>query len=322
MVDQPDRAPGNRAPGSHESGGHASAVNRPVRLTTPAADSARRRPSRLVAAVAVLVVGMAATVTGMISVAEGPTVAAGPAALGGAVDPARTAVVAAVPVTDAELAALPEATTFGALPDAPVDQDPAGMPSGTVLHPSATIPVYLAPGERPLAALPATQLGSDTWLPVIDERPGWARVLLPTRPGQSTGWVSTEDPRVTTARTPFRIVVDRATFTLTLHQDDREVGRWSVGIGKPDAITPAGRTFLLASIRETRPTFSDIVLPLGTHSRTHTTFGGGPGTVGIHTWPTDDVYGQASSDGCIRVPRDALDILSTRVPIGTPVLIG
>ncbi|WP_309114675.1 L,D-transpeptidase [Saccharothrix sp.] len=63
------------------------------------------------------------------------------------------------------------------------------------------------------------------------------------------------------------------------------------------------------------------MLPLGTHSQTHTSYGGGPGTVGIHTWPTPEVYGTASSDGCVRVPRDALDAMSTRVPLGTPVLI-
>ncbi|ONI88160.1 hypothetical protein ALI22I_20055 [Saccharothrix sp. ALI-22-I] len=219
------------------------------------------------------------------------------------------------------MANLPQATTFGTVGDAPPDQGTAA-PSGRVLHPTHTVPVYLAPGDRAIAALPPLQLANDTWLPIIDQQPGWARVLLPVRPGRSTGWVFTNDPRVTTAHTSHRIVVDRGTFTMTLLHEDREVGRWSVGIGKAESPTPPGRTFLLASIRDTKPTFSPIVLPLGTHSDTHTSYAGGPGTVGIHTWPTGDVYGTASSDGCIRVPPDALEVLSTQVPLGTPVLIG
>ncbi|WP_143168451.1 L,D-transpeptidase [Amycolatopsis australiensis] len=46
-----------------------------------------------------------------------------------------------------------------------------------------------------------------------------------------------------------------------------------------------------------------------------------PGTVGLHTWPTADVYGRPSSDGCVRIPPDALQVISTQVPIGSPVLI-
>ena len=67
-------------------------------------------------------------------------------------------------------------------------------------------------------------------------------------------------------------------------------------------------------------TYSPVVLPLGTHSPTHDTYGGGPGTVAIHTWPNADVYGQAISNGSILVPQDALDQL-VEVPLGTVVII-
>ncbi len=63
-----------------------------------------------------------------------------------------------------------------------------------------------------------------------------------------------------------------------------------------------------------------MILPLGTHSPTLDSYGGGPGTVAIHTWPTDEGFGEAVSDGCIRVPADALDTL-TEVPLGTLVTI-
>lgn len=235
--------------------------------------------------------------------------------------PPAAAVVAPIPVGAEQLAALPQATTFTAVPAADPDDTPDAPLPGRVVHPSATVPVYRAPGGPAIAALPALQLGSDTWLPVIGQQPGWARVLLPARPNGATGWLYQDDPRISVASTSLRIEVDRAAFTLTLLDGDRQAGRWRVGVGKSGSVTPRGRTFVLASIQDTHPTFSPIILPLGTHSDTYTSYGGGPGTVGIHTWPTPDVYGQASSDGCVRVPPDALTVLATQVPIGTPVLI-
>ena len=244
--------------------------------------------------------------------AQDPTGAAGPA------EP----VTAPRPVSDAELAALPQATTFATVPDAPRDDAPVAVPSGRIVQPRSTVPVYVAPGDRAIAVLPATQLVSDTSVPVVEERPGWVRVLLPVRPNGSTGWLYLDDPRIDLSRTPYRIVVDRASFTLTLFENDHERQRWKVGVGKPNSVTPTGRTFLLASIKDTQSSFSPIILPLGFHSDTYTSYGGGPGTVGIHTWPTPDVYGTASSDGCVRVPPDALSVLSGReIPLGTPVLV-
>lgn len=225
------------------------------------------------------------------------------------------------PVSAAHLRQLPDATTHTTLTAAPFDPHPTRVPSGRVAHPRHTVPIYATPGGPAIAALPSSQLGGDTWLPVIQQRPGWLRVLLPTRPNGATGWLHHTVRHVRIAHSPYRIRVDRDRFRLALYRHNHAIGRWRVGVGKPGAPTPAGRTFLLAALRDRQSSFSPIVLPLGAHSDTHLTYGGGPGTVGIHTWPTSDVYGRASSDGCIRVPRDALTVISTTVPIGTPVLI-
>lgn len=230
-------------------------------------------------------------------------------------------VVAPLPVDAATLAALPPATTHGTVPDAPLDPAPDATPSGRLVKPTAVLPVYLAPGERAIAAAPARQWAGETRLPVIAEQPGWAQVLLPVRPQGATGWIYLDDPRVELERTAFRIEVDRTAFSLAVFDGTQQLGRWTVGIGKPEAPTPAGRTFVLDNLAPDEPRYSPVVLPLGTHSPTHTSYGGGPGTVGLHGWPTGDVFGQPSSDGCIRVPPDALQVLSTRVPLGSPVLI-
>lgn len=233
----------------------------------------------------------------------------------------QPSIVRARAVSQQRLARLPNATTYGTLPDAPPDPHRHTPPSGLVVHPRQTVPVFAKPGGPAIAALPPTQLRADTWLPVITERHGWLRVLLPTRPNGSTGWLA-HNPRILhLARTPYRIHVDRDRYTLTLLRNGNVIATWTAGVGKPDAATPPGRTFVLATIRDTKATFSNIVLPLGAHSDTFTSYGGGPGTVGIHTWPTTDAFGTATSDGCIRIPQTALNVLSRTVPLGTPVLI-
>ncbi|MEQ0560752.1 L,D-transpeptidase [Amycolatopsis sp. NEAU-NG30] len=225
------------------------------------------------------------------------------------------------PVTAQQLAELPRADTFSTVTAAPRDPEPGAIPGGRLVHPAAVVPIYASPGGPAIAALPPTELVSDTWLPVIADRPGWAEVLLPVRPNGSAGWIYLDPAVTTTAHSPFRIEVDRGAFTLTLLRDGHQFGRWTVGVGKPGSPTPATRTFILASIRDTHPTFSPVVLATGAHSDTYTTYGGGPGTVGVHGWPTADVFGRPSSDGCIRIPPDALQVISTQVPIGSPVLI-
>jgi lipoprotein-anchoring transpeptidase ErfK/SrfK len=230
------------------------------------------------------------------------------------------AVILAKPVSDIELASLPEATTFDTVLNAPKDPAPGAIPGGRVIHPTSLMAIFAAPGGEPIAKVSSEQLGSETWLPVLSEQAGWALVALPVRPNGSTGWLYLDSPAVTIKQTAYRIEVDRTVYTLALFKENIEIGRWKVGVGKPHSVTPAGRTFVLASIRDTYPTFSPIVLPLGTHSETYTTYGGGPGTAAIHTWPTRDVYGKASSDGCVRIPPEALPLLTT-VPLGTTVLI-
>jgi lipoprotein-anchoring transpeptidase ErfK/SrfK len=212
---------------------------------------------------------------------------------------------------------LPASSTYTTVDGAPQDNAVDARTDGVVVHPIRETPVHDAPNGRAVARMETTQIG-DTWLPVIGEAPGWVQVLLPSKPNGSTGWLRSED--VERANTPYLINVHLESKKLQLFRDDKVVGEWTVGIGKESAPTPAGRTFLLGAFKDAKQSYSPVILPLGTHSPTHDTFGGGPGTVAIHTWPTDDVYGTETSDGCIRVPPDALDQL-TEVPLGTLVMI-
>ncbi|MCF7548755.1 L,D-transpeptidase [Pseudonocardia sp. WMMC193] len=284
-------------------------------ILPPRTRRAARRPSRtgLVGWAVIGVVAVLALVLGVGMLVGG---APSPAADGGAAPVAAAAPGAAAPVA-VDPATLPESTTYTALPGAAPDPAPDRATDGRVAHPVRETVVHDAPNGTPIARMPVTQIG-DTWLPVVEQQGDWVRVLLPSRPESSTGWLSTADLDIKT--TPYRIEVHLGSRTLALFRDGVQQAQWTVGIGKESAPTPTGRTFLLGAFTDAKQKFSPVILPLGTHSPTHDTFGGGPGTVAIHTWPTADVFGQASSDGCIRVPADALRQLST-VPLGTLVMI-
>lgn len=225
-----------------------------------------------------------------------------------------------VVASEVDLASLPEATTYGEISDAPQDPDPEAATGGEVIHPRHELVVYDAPGGKPIARLPEQQISSPTWVPVIDREGDWAQILLPARPNGAVGWIDTADGAVESAQNDYVVNVDLDTFNLEILKGDEQIGEWTVGIGAPEHPTPLGRAFIIASIEEIVNDYSPIVLPLSSHSESHTTFGGGPGTVGIHTWPDNSFVGNANSDGCIRVTQEALDEL-VKLPLGTIINI-
>jgi lipoprotein-anchoring transpeptidase ErfK/SrfK len=265
--------------------------------------------------VALLAIGAAVVITvasGVVGYRGQPTSAA-----------PGTAIIAPVPVSAAELARLPRSTTYTDIPAAPRDPTPFAVTDGLVVRPEVQQVIYAAPGKPPVAVLPATELGEPTWVPVVQTSPGWDRVLLPSRPDRSTGWIytgATASPQLDIRRSSDLIKIAVGARTLTIDDGGRSLGTWTVAVGAPATPTPTGRTFLLSLLAPPQPSYSPLILPLGTHSNVFSTFGGGPGTVGIHGWPDPSVFGQAVSNGCIRVPARALHLLST-IPLGTLVLI-
>jgi len=236
--------------------------------------------------------------------------------------PAQPA-VAPVRVSAAELARLPRATTFTRIGSAPLDQAPFALTGGVVVHPLQPQVLYAGPGKQPVAVLPATELGGPTWVPVVQASPGWDRVLLPSRPNRATGWIftgGTGRSRLDIRRSSYLIRIQIGARKLSVDDGGRSLGTWTVAVGAAGTPTPAGRTFLLALLAPPRPTYSPLILPLGLHSNALSTFGGGPGTVGLHGWPDRSVFGHAVSNGCVRVPAAALHLLSG-IPLGTLVLI-
>jgi lipoprotein-anchoring transpeptidase ErfK/SrfK len=229
-------------------------------------------------------------------------------------------VVPPVSVSASQAAKLPQATTYTTIAAAPADPARFATTNGLVVHPLAAQVVYAGPGKAPIAVLPATELGAPTWVPVVRTGAGWDQVLLPSRPDHITGWIYTAGAKLDTRHTSYLLRVNLAAHRLSVYNDGKLLGAWTVAIGAPGTPTPTGRTFLLALLAPPDPTYSPLILPLGTHSNALSTYGGGPGTVGIHGWPDPSVFGQSVSNGCVRVPSAALQLVST-IPLGSLVVI-
>jgi len=218
-----------------------------------------------------------------------------------------------------DTAHLPQATTYGTVKGAPADPAPNAAQNGTVLHVTKDAMVYDKPDGKPIATLPAQQLKGPTWVPVIAQQSGWRQVLLPSRPNGTSGWLK-DDPSLKAAASSYRISVDLAKHKVTVTNGGRTAGTWKVAVGTKKNPTPTGRTFVLAALSPTHPTYSKLIFPLGAHSNSLDKFGGGPGTVALHGWPDSSIFGHDVSHGCVRLPQKALSVLA-RIPLGSPVQI-
>lgn len=220
-----------------------------------------------------------------------------------------------VPAIDpAVLATLPRSTTFTTVRGLP--SSATATSGGNVVRIAGDQPAFASPGGKPLTVIPKTQLGLDTWLPVVDRRSGWLQVRLPSRPNASLAWIPEKDMR--TARTDWRVQVSLGRGTMTITQGAVTKGTWTVGHGQSADPTPVGQTFLLAGFVDPTQNFSPVIYALGAHSETLDSFGGGPGTVAVHGWPTAQGRRGRVSHGCVRVPSAALAMFA-KLPTGTPV---
>jgi lipoprotein-anchoring transpeptidase ErfK/SrfK len=192
----------------------------------------------------------------------------------------------------------------------------------------ATDPAGLAVRATPRVATPvvtlpaATTFGTPRVLLATARRGSWYRVLLPTRPNGSTGWVRAVD--VTVRPLPDVVRVDLAARSLTWTRHGAVVLTTPVAIGAPETPTPAGAFFVTDLLQNAEPAgaYGPFALGLSAHSDTLSEFAGGDGQIGIHGTDAPWSIGQAVSHGCVRVPDDVVDHLAHGLPLGTPVVIG
>lgn len=187
---------------------------------------------------------------------------------------------------------------------------------------SGDVDVYeSADADEPFTVVPATTiLGTVTVLTVVDgPRDGWAEVMLPVRPNESTGWVETDDMELYVVE--GRVVIDLSKKWLTYYENEEMVLETSVAIGSERNPTPTGSFFITDNVTLANPNSPWGPHALGTSARsdTITEYNGGDGIIGIHGTNRPSSIGKAASLGCVRLPNDVIVQLHEMIPIGTPV---
>jgi L,D-transpeptidase catalytic domain len=176
-----------------------------------------------------------------------------------------------------------------------------------------------AGSEQPVEALySTTYFGSPTTLPVVQRGGDWLKVMLPTRPNGSEGWIHAADAKLSTVVDYVR--VDLGERRLVWVHDGVVALDTTVAVGAPSSPTPTGSFFVTDLLpQDPRGPYGAWIVGLDAHSEVMSTFEGGDARIGIHGTNDPASIGQATSSGCVRVDATSLDRLARSLPLGTPV---
>lgn len=184
----------------------------------------------------------------------------------------------------------------------------------------ASVAVYDKPDGVVVSTLsnPQAQGAPLTFL-VVTTQGKWIQVQVPQRPNGSTGWVMANS--VTLANLIYSLKVSVAAKTLSLYDNNVLVKTYPVATGTGGTPTPLGNFFLTELLAPTDSGYGPYAFGLSAFSEVLSSFGGGPGQIGLHG--TDDAasIGRASSHGCIRMSNDDITTLAKLLPLGTPINI-
>ncbi|MEM7092010.1 MAG: L,D-transpeptidase [Actinomycetota bacterium] len=212
---------------------------------------------------------------------------------------------------------------------------------GSFGAPARIIPVYDEPdGSRrtllevnaidgvaiPLPLFGWDEQGSPTVLRLLDGEPGddWFLVQAPTRPHNTSVWVSAED--FEWASTTRRVEINLSgPGELTVWDGDEVLMTTDIVQGRDVRPTPEHVTFLEAGVLGEffrGPAYGHAILMIASYSESLGTFGGGGSPQNfIHGTNQPSLMGQRVSSGEIRLTDEAIAELVELVHPGTPVLL-
>ncbi|MDH3302621.1 MAG: L,D-transpeptidase [Acidimicrobiia bacterium] len=217
-----------------------------------------------------------------------------------------------------------------ATPAADSAEEASGPPPFTVVA-SATSPSVTARVEPDEAAAVVeefanpTAVGSSLVFRAVDGGVAdgeWIHVHLPIQPNGTTGWVRRAD--VALSNNPFRIEVDRASYSLRVFNQNSLWLETEVAIGNGDTPTPVGDFYLLELLAPPDPSgpYGPFAFGLSGFSEVLDSFGGADtAIIGLHGTNDPSSLGTDVSHGCIRIENSIIEQLAASVPLGTPVLI-
>jgi lipoprotein-anchoring transpeptidase ErfK/SrfK len=220
----------------------------------------------------------------------------------------------------------------------PATTQPAGSDLGPVQHAAATRPrfksvvatvhssqiaVYSSRhSSTPLMTLSNPNLDGAPLVFLVTKRKGhWARVLLPTRPNGSKGWIRIS--HVSLTGHSFRMVINLDRHVLKVWNGSRKVLRTPIGVGQAVTPTPVGLYYITELLKQPDPagTYGPYAFGLSAHSDVLNEFAGRDGVLGVHGTNFPQGIGTDVSHGCIRMSNKAITKLAHLLPVGTPVRI-
>ncbi len=184
----------------------------------------------------------------------------------------------------------------------------------------ATVAVHTKPEGKVVESFEnPTATGVPLTFMVVSTKKDWVEVQLPVRPNGRTAWVSADEVSLT--EVSYSLKVSTENKTLELYRAGDLVESFSVATGTGGTPTPTGTFYLTELITPTNEGYGPFAYGISAFSEELTSFGGGPGQIGLHGTEDDDSLGRAVSHGCIRMSNPAITKLSALLPLGTPIEI-
>lgn len=203
-------------------------------------------------------------------------------------------------------------------PPAPSAAPTSVRTSATAL--SAQVVVYAAPDGPAAETLSNPQpSGAPLTFLVTSAQGAWLQVDLAQRPNGSTGWIKADT--VTLHSLIYSLQASTEQNTLTLSKNGAVVKTFPAATGTGGTPTPHGSYYITELLQPTNSGYGPYAFGLSAFSDVLSSFGGGPGQIGLHG--TDDTasIGHATSHGCIRLNNTDITELATLLPLGTPITI-
>lgn len=198
-----------------------------------------------------------------------------------------------------------------------------GMPTSAGISATADSPqvaVFAAPDGAVTGYLSNPQpSGAPLTFLVASTDGEWLQVYLAQRPNGSTGWVKADT--VTLHSLVYSLRASTEQNTLALYKNGALVKTYTAATGTGGTPTPHGSFYITELLQPTNEGYGPYAFGLSAFSDVLTSFGGGPGQIGLHG--TDDAgsIGHAASHGCIRLSNADITELATLLPLGTPITI-
>ena len=206
-------------------------------------------------------------------------------------------------------------------PVEPVSTSPTSFDVADAIGPSVAL--YAEP-DVPYEPKPALANPTHEGLPVVflvlEQQPEWLKVRVSSRPNNLVLWVRRSEVSLRTVAN--RVVVEVGARRVTVFHGDEVLLQTPVAVGTDRTPTPLGEFFVdgIVPLRAGGPYGTGQVSVSG-FSDVLQSFGGGVGQIALHGTNRPELMGQNVSNGCVRMPNDAINQVMALAPLGTPVTI-